>query len=164
LPLLTGTTPVGSLIIVSTARKPFADQDVARLEGPGRELAVIIEAARARMRQAERASSAVMPAPDQPYRSRSNAENLIGQRFDIDQEIIRAREQAGEWERKHQELAGELAAATAREQRLQDFSHSTRGKGTKDEAAQLAQNARLQASLAEAEAIAARERMRATEH
>ena len=36
-------------------------------------------------------------------------------------------------------------------------------EGAKDDAAQLAQNARLQASLAEAEAIAARERMRASD-
>ena len=97
-----------------------------------------------------------------------------GQRFDPAAEVARAREIATDWERKHQDLAGELAAATAREQRLreelknaaerlQDFSQNSRGKGTKDEAAQLAQNARLQASLAEAEAIAARERLRASE-
>ncbi|HWP66321.1 MAG TPA: GAF domain-containing protein, partial [Candidatus Limnocylindria bacterium] len=173
LPLLTGNTPVGSLIIVSTARKPFSDQDVVRLEAPGRELAIIIESARARARQAERAATTA-PPPDQPYRARSNAENLIGQRFNPDQELINARQLAADWERKHQELAGELAAATAREQRLRDeltaaaerlqeFSQSTRGRNTKDEAAHLAQNARLQASLAEAEAIAARERMRAAE-
>ena len=48
------------------------------------------------MRQAERASSSATPAPDQPYRARSNAENLIGQRFDVDQEIIRSREQAAD--------------------------------------------------------------------
>jgi len=176
LPLQTGNTPVGSLILISTGRK-FADQDVARLEAPGRELAVLIEGARARARQAERtaSSSAPAPVPDQPYRTTwSSPDSMSGQRYDPASEVMRAKEIAADWERKHQDLAGELAAATAREQRLreelkvaaerlQDLSQSSRGKGTKDEAAQLAQNARLQASLAEAESIAARERLRASE-
>src|SRR5688572_10290031 len=173
-PLMTGNTPVGSLILISTARKPFADHEVVRLEPPGRDLAVIIEAARTRARQAERTSAAAAPA--QPYRGGAfqSGENIINQRFDPATEVERSRQLAAGWERKHQELAGELAAATAREQRLRDeltsaaerlqnLSAGSRGKGTKDEAAQLAQNARLQASLAEAEAIAARERMRAAE-
>jgi chromosome segregation ATPase len=199
LPLFTGTTPVGSLIFVATSTTALSDDHLAALDRPTKMLVRIIESIRARANQ-----RGVVEPSDEPVpmlnRDRRAGEEVINAR-DLDptpdlgapdgpsrslggtssrklrqarEEAQRYQDHAREWERKHQELAGELAAAAAREQRLrqdltaaasqlQDLSANADGAATKDSAAQLAQAARLQASLAEAEAIAARERMRSSE-
>jgi chromosome segregation ATPase/CheY-like chemotaxis protein len=201
LPLFTGTTPVGSLILVATTTTALSDDQLTALDRPMKLLVRIIESIRAR------ATRRPVDTPDEPppmlNRDRRAGEEVItahdgmtpadladsahlepserstgtstGRKLkQARDEAQRYQEHARDWERKHQELAGELAAAAAREQRLrhdlttaaaqlQDLSSSPDGSATKDSAAQLAQTARLQASLAEAEAIAARERIRSSE-
>ena len=199
LPLFTGTAPIGSLILVATTASALSDDQLTALDRPMKMLVRIIESIRARAtrrpvetvdepppmlnrdrRAGEEVISAhdlVAPAdlagsePSERSIGTSTSRKLKQARDDAQ----RHQEHAREWERKHQELAGELAAAAAREQRLrhdltaaaaqlQNLSSSTTdGSATKDSAAQLAQTVRLQASLAEAEAIAARERLRSSE-
>lgn len=203
LPLFASSTPVGSLILVSTAPRGFSDAQLQSLDRASKALGRIIESVRAR-------ATRVGPTEDEPPEvldreqwsrmdgapgspmapdiggdgvetadrfAERHVEESLGQKLaQARREAERAKELAREWERKHQELAGELAAAAAREQRLRNDLTTTAQQlesfssdapaaaaSAKTGAAHVAETARLQASFAEAESIAARERLRASD-
>jgi chromosome segregation ATPase len=207
LPLFASSTPVGSLVLVSTAPRGFSDAQLQSLDRASKALGRIIEAVRARAnrlgpteddeppevldreqwsRDGMEGQPMSLSATDPRSETAATGDRIAEQHVEESlghklaqarREAERAKEFAQEWERKHQELAGELAAAAAREQRLrsdltatakqlESFStgRSPAPADAKTGAAHVAETARLQASLAEAESIAASERLRASDH